>query len=289
MFNSLLSYQSGRWLWRSSGLALLAIALYGWHDPSEPPNGGTWLGYTLGTVGAVLVIWLIWLGRRKRDYTSSLGTVHGWTSAHIYLGTALSIVATLHSGFQFGWNIHTLAYVLMMIVIVTGLYGVWAYAQFPSLMTENTGGKSRLSLYTELAELDRQLQRVAEKCGQELVSAITSTLERTSVGGSWLVQLKQGDLSEVQLPGRSLSSNTGMQSTINFVIEQLSASRDGAQGEALRELSTLLGDRAQLLARIRRDVQLSGLIRIWLYIHVPLAFACLAALVAHILSVFIYW
>lgn len=289
MFDSFLTYRSGRWFWWASALSLLSIGLYAWHDLPDPPNGGTWLGYTLGSIGAALIVWLIWLGRRKRDYGSNAGTVQGWTSAHVYLGTALIIIATLHTGFQFGWNLHTLAYTLMMIVILSGFFGIWAYARYPSLMTENTGGKSRPELYTEIAELDRQLQRIAEKGGPEVATAVASALERTVVGGSWLAQLRGEDLSEVQLPGKGRVSNAGMNAIVDFVIEHLGVSRDGAQGEALRELSTLLGNRARLLARVRRDVQLVGLLRAWLFVHVPVAFACLAALTAHIVSVFIYW
>ncbi len=289
MFESFLTYRSGRWFWWALALSAVSIGLYAWHDLPDPPNGGTWLGYTLGSVAAALIVWLIWLGRRKRDYGSKVGTVQGWTSAHVYLGTALIIVATLHTGFQFGWNLHTLAYTLMMIVILSGFFGIWAYARYPSRMTENTGGKSRPELYTEVAELDRQLLRLAEKGGPEVAAAVASAVERTVVGGSWLAQLKREDRSEVQLSGKGLVSNAGMAAIVDFVIEHLGASRDGAQGEALRELSTLLGNRARLLSRIRRDVQLVGLLRVWLFVHVPVAFACLAALTAHIVSVFIYW
>ena len=117
MHQSFLQYRGKRYLWIGLALCVVAVLAYGWHAPLSPPNGGTWLGYTLGTIGALLILWLTALGVRKRSYSSTLGTVQGWVSAHVYLGLALLIVATLHTGFQFGWNVHTLAYVLMVFEI----------------------------------------------------------------------------------------------------------------------------------------------------------------------------
>jgi hypothetical protein len=36
-------------------------------------------------------------------------------------------------------------------------------------------------------------------------------------------------------------------------------------------------------------MRLKALLEIWLYVHVPATFALLAALAAHIVSVFYYW
>src|ERR671937_308841 len=108
MHESFLVYRSFRYLKLSLALMLLSI-----------------LGYTLGTLGALLILWLLWFGVRKRQYHSRLGQVTGWLSGHVYLGSALLVVATLHSGFQFGWNVHTLTYVLMVVVIASGFYGVF--------------------------------------------------------------------------------------------------------------------------------------------------------------------
>ena len=43
-------------------------------------------------------------------------------------GLSLIVIVTLHTGFQFGWNVHTLAYGLMLLVIVSGIFGIVVYA-----------------------------------------------------------------------------------------------------------------------------------------------------------------
>src|SRR3546814_8954238 len=66
-----------------------------------------------------------------RDYWS----LKAWTSAHVYLGLSLIVIGTWHTGFQLGWNVHTLAWALMMLVILSGLYGVIAYATLPAILS----------------------------------------------------------------------------------------------------------------------------------------------------------
>lgn len=289
MYQSFITYRRGRWFWIALLLCAVSIGLYVWHDLPEPPGGGTWLGYTLGTLGALLIVWLTYLGRRKRNYGSNLGTVQGWTSAHVYLGTSLIIIATLHAGFQFGWNVHTLAYVLMILVIFSGFFGVWAYLRYPEILSDNTAGKTRGDLYREVADIDKQLLRQTAQLGAEMETAVASSVERTEVGGGMLAQLTARDDSRVALPGLGLVANLGQKPILDFVVEQLSQTSHREQAALLREMANLIGARAHLLKRIRRDVQIQGLLRVWLYFHVPLALACVAALLVHVISVFVYW
>jgi hypothetical protein len=58
---------------------------------------------------------------------------------------------------------------------------------------------------------------------------------------------------------------------------------------AIRQVRVLLDEKAQLLARARRDISYKGMMDIWLYFHVPMSFALLAALLAHVVSIFFYW
>ena len=83
MHESMLAHARRRYLWIALALVAVCIAAYAWHTSAEPPNGGTWLGYALGSLAALLVLWLTAFGIRKRSYHSSLGTVRGWLSAHV--------------------------------------------------------------------------------------------------------------------------------------------------------------------------------------------------------------
>ena len=51
----------------------------------------------------------------------------------------------------------------------------------------------------------------------------------------------------------------------------------------------LIGQKTVLVKQLRRNLQIQAFMDIWLYFHVPLSFALLAALIAHIISVFFYW
>ena len=53
-----LRHANFRWAKISGGLCLLVIVSYTLIDVTPRPNGGSWYGYTLGTIGALLILWL---------------------------------------------------------------------------------------------------------------------------------------------------------------------------------------------------------------------------------------
>src|SRR6478735_2791285 len=112
MHQSFISYRRYRYGVIGLALCVIALATY-WVDSSrELPSGGTWVGYTLGSVAALIICWLAAYGIRRRSFRLLKGSASGWLSAHVYLGVAALLIATLHCGFQFGRNVHTLTYVL---------------------------------------------------------------------------------------------------------------------------------------------------------------------------------
>ena len=292
MHESILLYRNKRFLWIATGLCVAAALLYFLHQPAQPRNGGTWVGYTLGTVGAVLIVWLTLFGVRKRSYRSTLGSVEGWLSAHVYLGVSLLVVATLHAGFQLGWNVHSLAYFLLLAVIASGLYGVYAYMRYPNAITGNRASMTREQMLDEVADLDRKSRRVAKKLSREVQELINSAINRTELGGSVRAQLNARDYSSVVLPGAGggrAEPNPDQEAARLWLVDLQSRSTDAKQSARLQELCDMLGTKQLLLARLRRDIRFHARLQIWLYLHVPLSFALIGALIAHILSVFLYW
>ena len=273
---SILEYAKFRWFKAAVVLATVAAGAYLWHEPPLKPYGGTWLGYTLGTVGAILILWLMAYGMRKRRYSSRMGTVQGWLSAHVYLGVTLVVIVTLHTGFELGWNVHTLAYVLMLVVVVSGLYGVFFYMRVPPAMTANLGEETLDSLLLQVGDIDREVREKALSLPDDLFKLVDRSVSETRLGGSFLRLVTGRD------PGCP---------TWGAIQRWGDASRKLSSESAKlgKDVYSLLLDKHELLQRARRDMRHKALLDLWLYVHVPLAFALLAALAAHVVSVFIYW
>jgi hypothetical protein len=292
MHESILAFNRRRYLWVSLLISAIAIVAYWINDPQEPPNGGTPLGYSLGTMGALMILWFTYFGIRKRRYSSTLGTVQGWLSAHVYLGISLIIIVLLHTGFQLGVNVHTLALVLMVLVVASGLYGVVVYVRNPERLSENRDGANRSELFDQLGDIDRRSKRIASSLSQEFQELVASGISRTLLGGSLWARLRGRDQSQVVLKRGNdfkVVANPGQEAALDWLAEQQSRSSDPEVAAMIGELSALIRNKRRLLKKLNEDMRLQATIDVWLYVHVPLTAALLVALLVHILTVFMYW
>jgi hypothetical protein len=55
------------------------------------------------------------------------------------------------------------------------------------------------------------------------------------------------------------------------------------------QVLSLLEEKNATLDKARRYIRLRSLLEVWLYIHIPATLALIAALTAHIISVFFFW
>jgi hypothetical protein len=297
MHQSFINFRRYRYLLIAGVGSLLTLAAYMLDRPRVPPNGGTWLGYTLGTIAALLVIFLALFGIRKRSFRSTIGTAIGWLSAHVYLGLAALLIATLHSGMHFGWNVHTVAYVLMCLVTLSGVWGVYAYVSFPGAMIQQRGNLRRSEFLRQIAELDAGALELAEGISPKIAQLLAEGVRRTDLGsGNLWKQLRGRDESTLLIGIGAAPRPAHLVPNANqrALIQALAELRPGRSSNAvalssIQKLLELAGSKAALLQRLRRETQLAALLRIWLFLHVPLCCALLAALCIHVITVFLYW
>ncbi len=277
-----LKYRRYRWLWIALIVSILSIVGYAFIEQEPRPNGGSWYGYTLGTIGLLLIVWLSLLGIRKRNISEGRWSLKAWTSAHIYLGLALTIIGTLHTGFQIGWNVHTLAYFLMLLVIVSGIWGVFAYASLPSALAAEPmlpgsdkpdaprdRRQTQESMLEDVAAIDRQLNVAAQPLGRAQCDLVIAALNQDIFYGGAIARLTGA------YPG--CKTKQALQNI----------AQSGSEAET--SVHDLLARRSEILGLIRRRLRTKALLEVWLFFHIPATIALLAALLAHVVSVFYYW
>lgn len=274
--DSFLRYRNFQWLKIAVSISIASLLLYALIDVQPRHNGGSAYGYILGTIGAALIVWLTLLGIRKRAMTEKRWSLKAWTSAHVYLGLSLIFIGTLHTGFQFGWNVHTLAYVLMMFVIVSGIFGVIAYSTLPQSMSNNRAEMTEKQMLESLRSIDRQLHEAAQPLSQSNAELVRASLEQDPFGGGILRRLSG---SYPNCATRYAQSE----------IRRETAYKPRVDDDPVEKVDVLLTRKEAMLARVRRHLRLKALLEVWLYVHVPVTFALIAALLAHIISVFFYW
>ncbi len=271
-----LRHRNYLWLKIATFISILFITGYALIDVTPRHNGGSWYGYTLGTIGALLILWLTMLGLRKRAMTRGRWSLKAWTSAHVYLGLSLLVIGTLHTGFQFGWNVHTLAYALMVLVILSGIYGIVVYATLPDALSDNRSSMTKAQMIDAITKLDRQLQIAAQPLSHDDTAIVSGSLAEDPFRAGILRRLSGSD--------RGCRNAKALRD-----LKPRLATADEADEDTLQAVVQLMDRKAAALQRIRSAMRIRAMLEVWLYVHVPITFALIAALSTHIISVFFYW
>lgn len=276
------------WLWIAIIISALSLAAYVVHSPIGGRDGSSIVGYGLGGLSALIVLYLAILGIRKRRFTSSKGRRRDVVSAHVYLGLALIFTATLHTGFEFTWSMHTLGYVLLLLVIGSGIFGISMYSSLPDTISRNLSEqiveKKRFDasnleqLEVDMEDIDRRLERAMGFLPDVFRPPVQSSLENTRVGGGLF---------------KILSGSSRRCATAKALVEVRDLIDRGhftdEERRRLVDINRDLARKREIAAAIRRDGRYRALLQIWLWFHVPLTSALILALIAHVIVVFFYW
>jgi hypothetical protein len=265
-----ISYRNFRWLKITALALILCASVYVMNDPVGGRNGGTVVGYSFGTISTIGIVWLMAYGARKRAYQSSLGTVEGWLAAHVWLGLGLLALVPLHAGFSFGANVHTLAYVLMVITILTGVWGMVNYATLADRIESHRGGGKRSHMLEQVQSLSQEIEALCAGKSDaflELVQRFDFNFAPTFIS---IIRKAQVPHVDQNLAGGA-------------VLKVPESERD----DSLRVIGAI-DRKSDLAILILEEARIRTLLRLWLFIHVPVSVALCVAVVIHILLVFFF-
>ena len=144
----------------------------------------------------------------------------------------------------------------------------------------------------QLEELDRRSQRVAEDLSADYQELVASGISRTQLGSTLWARMRGRDYSQVVLRDGGetrVVANPGQEAALDWLANEQSRATDADTLAKIGELSGLIRNKRALLRQLTTDLKLQAGMEIWLYFHVPLTAALLMALIAHIITVFLYW
>ncbi|MDP2804780.1 MAG: hypothetical protein Q8O24_02445 [Gallionellaceae bacterium] len=220
--------------------------------------------------------------RGRRSFRSRMTwryhvTLEGWLSAHIYLGGTLLVLATLHTGFRFSWSVHTLSYALLMIVSISGYYGLYIYTLYPRIMTQILGADTLSGIIKQIAELDEMARIRALDMPDDVNELLLKSRQETHIGSN-LYQM---------LTGEQLNCPTTYAAKQIQVLGAKYVKND--QIKIISELYALILRKKTLVNRAHIAVMLKARMDAWLYLHVPFSVALMASLSVHVLAILLYW
>jgi hypothetical protein len=264
MHESFLRYRHFRWL----RIAVLVVAADVVLAGAPSVYRRREVVYGLGIVSALLMVWLAAYAVRKRRYSTTARPLRGWLSAHAYLGVLPLVLVPVHAAFRFGPNVHTLAFVLTAVVVLSGMLGAVLYAALPTELTRNRPEGKLEDLLVEIGKVDAECLALRADVSPEVARLVDAALGDDARRG--LRALRRG--------------------RAGATVRALAALRDETRGDrqATNRLLTLLAWRARVIRQVRRELRLQAWLDGWLTVHAPLAFAALAAVAVHVLVILRY-
>lgn len=176
------------------------------------------------------------------------------------------------------------------------LLGVYTYLRYPELIVRQSNGLSREIIFQNLKDLDASALSLVTALDVHTHYLVLDAIRRSTIGGGFWAQLSAYDGSKLLISSGAGSADTarivdnkGQQALIKILAGKLAESSNTDEITRLQALLEITGNRAALLRKLQKRIQLQSLLQFWLYLHIPLSCALLAALIIHITSVFIYW
>jgi hypothetical protein len=278
------------WLIASLIIFGVATAIYVVYAAASPagPSGGSAIGLMFGIAGSLCMIFAGLLAARKKVPVWRLGRAQTWMRGHLWLGLLSLPLILFHGGFRFGGPLTSVLMVLLIVVVLSGVFGAALQHYMPRVMT------TRIPMETIFEQIDRvraQLlseadQMVEATCGP-LNSQDASPASRLSTGVATATIATTDTLPLGTFYSRDLrpflqqarGQNPALSNRVKAtgIFEGLRTLLPSALHDIVKNLEDICEEERQLRRQIRYHHWLHG----WLLLHVPLSLALLLLGCAH--------
>jgi hypothetical protein len=280
MQENFLTYRQCLWLKISLVMGLLLVASYIVYSQGTPPSGRTVVGSLYGMLGLLAIFLLMYYGIRKRKYAQKSWSLQAWLSFHSYIGVLTLLIIVLHAGFQFHADIHTCAFVLLAIVVVSGMVGAFLYLTMPERFRQFGAelmyvGNNTIDM--EFNKILQQMQSLAQDKSDAFVRRCAAEI--------------QGSLPARSAGWRLLFRRPPTATALTSRIQEFQAYIDSIpadEHEDFQRLGVLVTQKWELERQLAAQMHVQNLLEAWLYVHLPVAMAMMVAVIAHIVAVFYY-
>jgi len=286
------------WLIISVIILAASTAVYVLYALAAPhgPRGGSAIGLVFGFTGFGFMIYAGLLGGRKKVPIWRLGRAQAWMRGHLWLGLLALPLILFHGGFHFGGLLTTILLWLLIITVVSGVFGAILQHYLPRIILERVPMET---IYDEIDRVREQLRAeaevfVADLCGGvpepvaiELVPeggirAGGFTAMRPRGGGGAQYGLTEEEAEPIRSfyntellpflqnpgqPGSRLADDTRAQAAFT----KLRMLVPPAAHPVVANLENLCEEERQLT----RQARLHRVLHVWLLVHIPLSLALL--------------
>ena len=277
MTGNFLTYRKGLWFKITLLTSCLLTISYVVYSTRMPPHGGTLMGLLYGSMGLVAIFLLMYYGRRKRAYYASKASLQAWLSSHVYLGLLTLLLIPLHAGFRFGADVHTLAFLLLVIVVLSGMVGTYLYLALPRRFTEFGAELAHAGIDRDFQKIMRQMRALCTDKSDAFVAKCEEEIRQGMPLKPMGWQLMwQGQPAATASPQRLQA----LQTYITTLPEH--------EHTDFQRLAVLATQKHELQKRLASQMRLKNLLDVWLYIHLPVSITMLVAVAVHLLVVWYY-
>lgn len=266
------------WMWTVVGLTLASTAAYVPYHILSPngPRGSSWPGLAWGLSAFALMVFAGLLGLRRKFPNARIGRPEAWLRAHLWLGLLAVPWSFFHAGFRFGGALTLVLMILLILVTLSGIFGVILQQILPRVMT---GRVTMETVFEQVGHVMEQLLAEADAFMIPLVGPLVEAVVSGPTPAEGGAPLREFYLKQVR-PFLSGAAPKGALADARRSAVAFAGVRPLVPPklqETLRDLEIVCEERRQLLTQKKLHAWLHG----WLLIHVPLSYALLLLGVAH--------